>query len=412
MRPCRWLALVALLLGLAGCSRPKADVPADETPSRPATAPAASAAPVSAVAPAPAAVVAAPTEPECEALATDLETAARDGKADEVRKFIDADALLDRASLDNKARRELIAKPSASGDLAALIASRAATGGSCRFVRLKMAEDGWRLLFRLTVLDGRVNYHELIPQRRPDGRVRVVDALVYSTGETHSAALRRETLPALQKAAAGGADVGLTPLESDLLRHWPGLMAIRAALNAGDGREATRLVEALPETLQKDKGVMLLRARAALRAGERSRLALAALERQFPGDPCVELAQMEALMRQNRPSELLAVVDRLDRAVGGDVYLDTIRANVCLATGNAAEARQAADRVAQALPDLPTTYLLRLAISLHEKDHAETARWLTVLRERAGISLGEIESNEAYAEFVRSPEYRRWAAKK
>src|SRR5207244_1275058 len=139
----------------------------------------------------------------------------------------------------------------------------------------------------------------------------------------------------------------------------------------------------LPEAVRADRGVTLARLRAAaLAGGDEALEALADGEKRMPGDPCPDLVRLEVLTSQDRPGDLLAVADRVERAVGGDPYLDTIRANAHLMAGDAAEARRAAERVSAALPDLPTTYLLRLAISLHERDHAETARWLTVLRDR------------------------------
>ena len=54
-------------------------------------------------------------------------------------------------------------------------------------------------------------------------------------------------------------------------------------------------------------------------------------------------------------------------------------------------------------------HLLQLLISLREKDHGETARCLTALREEARIDVGEIESNEEYVDFVKSPEYKAWS---
>jgi hypothetical protein len=412
MRPCRWLALVAPLLVLAGCSRPKPGA-ADEDSAKEVPPPVASVTPTATAPPAPPApAVEGPTRAECEALAARLEAAARDGNADELRRLIDRETMLGRAVADLQlsaaAREKLLADAGSLPDLAAPIKAAVSGGGSYRLVRLKQGEDGWRLLFRLTVLDGRVDYHELTPARGAAGTPRVVGAHVYLAGEPFSAALRRGLLPMLAKG-----DVPLSPHDRDWLGCAPALAAVRSALRAGDAGKALEAIRSLPRSVRSDKDVVLARLRVAtMLGGDEARRALDDCAARFPGEPCVDLARLEALMSQGKPAEVLAVVDRLERAVGGDPYLDTIRANAHLESGDLKQARQAAERVCGALPDLATTYLLRLAISLYEKDHAETARWLTVLRERAGVAVGEIESNEAYADFVRSPEYRRWASRK
>src|SRR5688572_13380719 len=98
MSRCRWLGLAVPLLLLAGCSRATPEVASPEAEAEPAPAPPAvarqePAAPASTAAPA----VEPPTERECESLATQIETGAREGKAEALRPFIDHDALLERA---------------------------------------------------------------------------------------------------------------------------------------------------------------------------------------------------------------------------------------------------------------------------------------------------------------------------
>jgi len=409
MRPYLWLTLVGPLLVLAGCSRPTPDAdPAEEERAPPV----ASVAPAAPLVPPAAPAVEPVTPAECESLAREVEAAACDGNADELRHFIGRETLLERSvsdlDLSAAAREKLFADARPLPDLAGSIAAAVSEGGSYRFVRVKDHPNGRRMLFRLTVLDGRVDYHELKPVRTAAGKPRIFNAFVSSSGEPYPAALRRGLLPMLEKM-----DARLSPPERELLSCSAGLAAVRSALQSGDAKKALSAVRSLPPAVRADKDVMLARLRAAtLAGGDEALRALEECERRFAGEPCVDLVRLESLTNRGKPAEVLAVVDHLDRAVGGDPYLDTIRANAHLEAGDLARAHQAADRVAEALPDLPTTYLLRLAISLQEKDHAETARWLTALRQRAGIALGEIESNPVYADFLASPEYRRWAAKK
>ena len=178
--------------------------------------------------------------------------------------------------------------------------------------------------------------------------------------------MRREKLPLLGMVAR---DSLTTAQERELLKRWPELMAVRGALMDGRRRSSgLRKVAALPEAVRKNRGVLIVRVQAALLADEQVQPSgLEEIQRQLPEESCVDLIRIEALMQMNKPAEVLAAVDRLDRAVGGDAYLDTVRANAHVAAGDLGAAKQAADRVPRGMPDLPTTYLLRLAISLQRR---------------------------------------------
>ena len=89
-----------------------------------------------------------PTERECESLATQIETAARDGKAEtlprSIRPRCPAGAGIPGRLDARIGDKELIAKMPAGSDLATLIAS-GRNGGSYRLVRLKKDTNGCRL---------------------------------------------------------------------------------------------------------------------------------------------------------------------------------------------------------------------------------------------------------------------------
>jgi predicted Zn-dependent protease len=102
----------------------------------------------------------------------------------------------------------------------------------------------------------------------------------------------------------------------------------------------------------------------------------------------------------------LTCIDGLDRTVGGDPYLDVLRGEVYLKKGDFAAAKQFAHKAAEAEPDEPAAYFCLLAISLKEKDFAEISDILTSFREKFPRRMPKVETNAAYAEYVRSPQYR------
>ena len=105
----------------------------------------------------------------------------------------------------------------------------------------------------------------------------------------------------------------------------------------------------------------------------------------------------------------LAAVDRLEKAVGGDPYLDVIRAGIHLAQGDAGAARRLARQAVDGDGTLPDGYWALVNVSLADKRFDETARLLDLLREQFQLEFGDLTQIPEYAEFVQSPEYRQWA---
>ncbi len=81
-------------------------------------------------------------------------------------------------------------------------------GGHVKFLRVHELDGGRRALYRLTGDDG-LNYHDAVLALTDHGRVAIVDAYVYDTGEMISAVLRRMLVQQL------GLDVAESPRDPD-----------------------------------------------------------------------------------------------------------------------------------------------------------------------------------------------------
>jgi hypothetical protein len=394
MRRCRWLALLMPLLVLAGCSRQKPQA-VDDGPDE--------AAPAQQKPAAPARPAVKPVgEAEARQFAQSLEAAA--GKADEARKLLDGEALLVRAFGEGKI--PAAARPSAKNpDLAEQLAGTVGTGGSYRLVRVHDKGGEWKALFRLVDVSGNVNYHDLILARR-DGVVKAVDAVLIAAGESLSALMRSAYLSELPADA-------LSEHERELLKHRDTLAAMRGARTTGNASQALRLFVALPVGVQREKSVQIQRLLAAATAEANAfRLAVDEFEKLYPDDSCFDLMACNAYLMRKQYGNALEAVDRLDKALGGDAYLDVLRATIKAEQGELLQARETAARVMKAYPDLASSHLLRLSLSLREKDFATTAEELTALRQTFGIDVGDVSANPTYAEFVSSSEGKAWTRRK
>ena len=104
----------------------------------------------------------------------------------------------------------------------------------------------------------------------------------------------------------------------------------------------------------------------------------------------------------------LAGVDQLDKSVGGDPYLDLMRANLLVEKKDYAKARQHLAKLETWNSQLVDTQWVYVAISLAEKNHDETARLLNKVADEFGIEIQDLTAIPEYAEFVKSPQYEAW----
>jgi predicted Zn-dependent protease len=130
----------------------------------------------------------------------------------------------------------------------------------------------------------------------------------------------------------------------------------------------------------------------------------------YPDDPCVDLLTIDRLILGGRWKDAIAAFDRIDRVVGGDPYIDDLRANVHLRAGDPDMARKLARRAIDRDPTLDAGYWTLLEIALRRRDHEATARLLSTLEDGYGWRFDGIAGVDEYAEFVASPAYAQWQA--
>jgi hypothetical protein len=354
---------------------------------------------------------------ECKSFAARLEAAAKSDKPQEVLALFDWESLFERSlaginlsKRDRDATLKGMRESDGPSNLTKLILEAVNNGGSYRPLRVHDKDEGKRVLFRLVNAEGGLNYHDLMLARRPDNQARVIDFHVVLSGEAMSTTMRRMFLTVFSQTNKG-LFAKLVGREQDLVKHLPTWTKMGEESRAGNHQEVMRLFNTLPPSLQKEKPIQITRILSAAALGdELHQQALDDYEKHFPNDPSLDLIRIDSLILKKKYAEALAAVDRLDKAVGGDPYLDTLRANIHLESGKPEQARQPADRAVKSLPDLQQPYWTMVSISLKEKDHAATVKWLTELDERFDLDLDNLKEVPDYADFIKSPEYKKWAA--
>lgn len=322
---------------------------------------------------------------------------------------IDFDRLV-RRGIDDLETAEPIKRQFAEGiergfDLASAICADVDAGGSYTLLSLRDVDGRPQALFRLITMDG-VNYHDLLLERGE--RSRIVDIFVHSNGEWISQLVRRGFLPVASRFGDLPND-GARDADTLYLAHVQEILTMIGYYREGRYDEALAVFDGLPGPLKKNRNILMQRLAIALKVGGPPYdAAMVDLKTAFPDDPGLGLVLIDYYFNRGEYDTSLEIIDRLDREVGGDPYLDFFRANVFYTAGRVKEAKKAARRAIRAEPTLEDPYWTLVTISLDQGEFAETARLLTEIETELGLVLEDLEGLPEYRGFVESDVYAEW----
>lgn len=330
-----------------------------------------------------------------------------------------ADALFDWNALLDKSFRDLSAPKGftdgfrqgfarTQSSLSQALATAVQQGGTFSLLRLRKVDRRTLALFRMLPEAGGVNYLELELERRPNGTVKAVDVEPYLTGEAMSVTARRLALRAAAESKMTFLDK-LAGDEADLIKSAPKLREMAEQLKAGQHEKVLQLYGALPVSMQKEKTTLVQRLTAAQALDdERYTAAMADFEKWHPGDPALDLVVIDRSFLKKEWAKVIAAVDRLDKRVGGDPYLNVIRASTWLQENKLAEAAKALDQSLATEPKLAAAWWARIEVSMKQNAHADTARLLDGVEKELGLALDGVATAEEYASFRASPPGKAW----
>jgi tetratricopeptide (TPR) repeat protein len=354
-----------------------------------------------------------PSEEACLELAQRIEETMDAGDPSAFKDAFDANRMLDTAlaglELSADQRNQFGAGVLSSFNLAEQICAGIAKDGSYRLLRFHSVAGERRALFRMITAGG-VNYHDLILARGSNGTPKIVDIHIYLAGERMSATVRRGALPVLAEANKSIVEK-LLGSESDFVANLGSIQKMQALSQQGKHSEALAECLKLPASLQKDRNILVQRVAIATQVDPTAHNAAVADYRKWhPNSAALHLMLIDCHFYRKDFAEALACVDALDEAVGGDPYLDFMRANLHHSAGRPTEARNSALKAIEDEPTLIQPHWTLLTLALEAKDFAEIARLLTVMEKKFSLRFDALEEAEPYAEFVKSPEYAKWLA--
>lgn len=313
---------------------------------------------------------------------------------------------IERSEIYHEVRRDLTGERG----FAAQLLERAKHGAHFHFLgeRRRGGEDV--LLFRMAPNRGDrgVAYYEYVPRRSPDGKIRAADIYVYLSGELLSQNLRQLLLPTIadrSRSVFDRLDTGEQVYVGDISR----LRQAAWLLGEGKSAEALAIYRTLrPETL-KHKVALIGRLRAAQAVDEKDYMdVMNQFQKLFPNDPCLDMILLDSYMLRNDYPGALKAIDRFDQAVGGDPFLDLMRASVCLLQGNSPAAESRIRRAIEREPTLQEGHMALMRMNLERQDYGEVLARMIEIQGKFGVRFDDIETQPRFAGFIRSPRYSEW----
>ena len=254
-----------------------------------------------------------------------------------VRTAIDIAALNRRvlAKLDIPEETRIGAEFSLASSTGAAVVSLFAVGQpaieqGARFRLLHLRRDGaeqWAL-YRLVARDGGILYFDCLLMRHADGKVRIDNVYPFQMGEMMSEYLHRFLAIGFENWAKAS-QAARAEAANDGARLGNAILETVNRTKAGRYQEALDVCLGLPDRFQKEKAVLAVRIQAARGVGGKPYDdAIRAYRKEFPGARNMDLIMIDAYFAHKLYDRALASIDGLDHTLGGDPYLDTLRANV------------------------------------------------------------------------------------
>ncbi len=279
------------------------------------------------------------------------------------------------------------------GSVGAKLCAHFTPGATYTYLRTQMIEGTPRPLFRL-LMDGGFNYHSLELDKQ-GSEIRVADLYQYVTGERVSSTFGNLMDLALENGNAAG-------LNQQAIQT-RGLMASKKF------GEADVVFQSLPASVRNSKSGLLLAVEIAggLDHDANYVAALEAYRKAFPDDPSLDLVMIDSAFARKKYDEMIDTIDRLDKRLGGDPYLETLRANAYAESGRLPEAIAHAKRATEQEPTLLDGWWTLFTDQVRGRDYPAAVVTLAVLRDRFHVATDDtkLRADPQFTGLTESPEY-------
>lgn len=236
--------------------------------------------------------------------------------------------------------------------------------GSYGLVKVYAKNGRQHILFRMLGENGELNYHEFELLKR-GGKIKTADIFIYGLGENFSA-----TIAHLLGSTGSG------PLSEKRAREIQKVSQVRTLIQKEKYEEAQEILDGISPAMQNQKSILILRSEVAAHISDSLYTAvLQELEKRYPGEPNMQLINMERHFMEKDYEKALESVNSLDRVIDKDPYLDYYRYLMLTRLKRDAEALVCLERVVEVMPDFSMAQL-ELMITYYDEGKKDKARKL------------------------------------
>lgn len=237
------------------------------------------------------------------------------------------------------------------------------------------------------------------------GSIRIVDIFDYVSAEITSTRLRR--------LVAGRSSVGFSIRRMSEPTVGAAVDSMLKLAGAGSRQEAIKYSEQLPSAIRDDKFVAVQRILIGKSIGEDEyQAALRRMYKLFAGDPECDLIFIDLFFADRQVDSAQRAINRIDSAVGGDPYLNSLRAKAEMLSNNYDGARKYLRRYITQDSTSPEPWFGLTSIAVKQGKFSEVVRLMDTLRARFDFHFDpkRFANNPEYAGFLASPEFKAWEA--
>jgi hypothetical protein len=283
---------------------------------------------------------------------------------------------------------------------------RGVQNGSTLTFRKAVTTDGSPAAqIRLLNKDGSFNIMELILTKNAVGTVKVVDVWNLLDGDRDSDRVHRMAVLAAADNNQGVLDK-LMGKEQALVKNLPTLNAFTEAVKKQAWPDVVAAYKKMPPVLQDD-GTIAKRYLVAIQQVDANeyRAAMGKYLGAHAADASASVMAIDYYFTGKDWDGVLKAIDVVEKRVGNDDgWLEVLRGNVQLSAGKRDEAKKHYVAATKREPLLRSGYDMMLQMSVDDKNHADTAKWLAAMETDAKLQLNDIAALPQFSAFVASKE--------
>ena len=279
--------------------------------------------------------------------------------------------------------------------------------GSYDFVKSRVNSKGeHHLLFRLYSEEG-LNYHDYQLQK-VDGEIKIVDVYIFTTGEYLS-----KTFSDLYNATLSQKPNILDKfLKKTLLDDLVKINTIKAYIGKGNYQEAFKLYKSISSEGKKQKSIKLIGVILSSNVSEEAYGKLIKeYEALFPNDPSLYLVSIDGYILSERYNRALKQIKLLDRAVGGDSFLNYLRTNIYYADNNMEKALETIETFMKDFPGFFDGYDVALTLYIESGKSKKAVDILNIMVDDFYSDKDELKKViiENFPSFSKKAEFIEWS---